>query len=127
MSQADVDDTKVTPLRPAQRVERPSANALRQRKFRKKQKRQSVTPGVTPLPTVTPSTVALVPSAPVTVPAAQTPRNGITVAILMAALSLATVSAGFSITGMTSIFVASFWPVIAMGVALEFGKLSAVA
>jgi len=45
----------------------------------------------------------------------------------VAALALATVSAGFSITGMTSIFVGSFWPVIGMGVALELGKLSAVA
>jgi hypothetical protein len=79
------------------------------------------------VPTVAEPSVTLVPSAPVTVPAAQTPRNGITVATLMAALSLAAVSAGFSITGMTSIFVGSFWPVIAMGVALEFGKLSAVA
>jgi hypothetical protein len=45
----------------------------------------------------------------------------------LSALALATVSAGFSITGMTSIFIGSFWPVIAMGVALESGKLSAVA
>ena len=45
----------------------------------------------------------------------------------MAALALATVSAGFSITGMTSIFVGSFLPVIGMGVALELGKLSTVA
>jgi hypothetical protein len=32
---------------------------------------------------------------------------------------LATVSGGFSITGMTSIFVRAYWPVIGMGVALE--------
>jgi hypothetical protein len=37
------------------------------------------------------------------------------------------VSAGFSITGMTSIFVGAYWPVIGMGIALEVGKLSAVA
>ena len=43
------------------------------------------------------------------------------------ALALATVSAGYSITGLTSIFVGSFWPVVAMGIALEAGKLSAVA
>src|SRR5262249_29401824 len=30
-------------------------------------------------------------------------------------------------TGLTSIFVGAFWPVIAMGVALELGKLCAVA
>ena len=52
---------------------------------------------------------------------------GITLATLTAALALATVSAGFSITGMTSIFVGAYWPVIGMGVALEIGKLSAVA
>src|SRR5207244_6395110 len=46
---------------------------------------------------------------------------------LIAALGLATVSGGFSITGMTSIFVGAFWPVIGMGIALEVGKLSAVA
>jgi hypothetical protein len=45
----------------------------------------------------------------------------------LAALALATVSAGFSITGLTSIFVGAFWPVVAMGCALELGKLSAVA
>jgi len=45
----------------------------------------------------------------------------------VAALGLAAVSAGFSITGMTSIFVGATLPVIGMGVALELGKLSAVA
>ena len=38
---------------------------------------------------------------------------------LLAALALATVSAGFSIYGFTSIFVGAFWSVIGMGVALE--------
>jgi len=45
----------------------------------------------------------------------------------VAALALAAVSAGFSITGMTSIFVGATVPVIGMGVALELGKLSAAA
>jgi hypothetical protein len=53
--------------------------------------------------------------------------SGVTFSTTMSALALATVSAGFSITGLTSIFIGSFWPVIAMGVALEAGKLSAVA
>ena len=53
--------------------------------------------------------------------------RGITFATLAAALALATVSGGFSITGMTSIFVGAFLPVIGMGVALELGKLAAVA
>ena len=46
---------------------------------------------------------------------------------LVAALSLATVSAGFSIVGLTAIFAGRFWPIIGMGCALEFGKLSGVA
>jgi hypothetical protein len=46
---------------------------------------------------------------------------------LTAALALAAISAWFSITGMTSVFVGAFWPVIGMGIALEAGKLSAVA
>jgi hypothetical protein len=45
---------------------------------------------------------------------------------LFAALSLAGVSAAFSIVGLTSIFQGSFWPIVCMGVALELGKLSAV-
>src|SRR5712671_5103914 len=53
--------------------------------------------------------------------------GGIRLAALTAALALATVSGGFSITGMTSIFVGAFWPVVGMGVALEIGKLAAVA
>jgi hypothetical protein len=53
--------------------------------------------------------------------------RGITFATLTAALALATVSGGFSITGMTSIFVGAYWPVIGMGVSLEVGKLSAIA
>jgi hypothetical protein len=57
------------------------------------------------------------------------PRHGrgITFATLTAALALATVSGGFSIYGMTSIFVGALYPVVGMGIALELGKLSAVA
>jgi hypothetical protein len=46
---------------------------------------------------------------------------------LLAALSLATCSAYFSIVGLTAIFAGTFWPVVGMGAALEAGKLSAVA
>src|SRR5262249_12642865 len=68
----------------------------------------------------------LVPDTGVHVP---TKRDGhsITFFTLTAALALATVSAYFSITGLTSIFVGAFWSVIGMGIALEIGKLSAVA
>jgi len=47
--------------------------------------------------------------------------------ILGAALALASVSGWYSITGLTSIFIGAFWPVIAMGIALELGKLCAAA
>jgi len=53
--------------------------------------------------------------------------GGIRFATLTAALALATVSGGFSITGMTSIFVGAYWSVVGMGLALEVGKLAAVA
>jgi hypothetical protein len=46
---------------------------------------------------------------------------------LLTALASATVSAGFSIYGLTSIFVGAFWPVIALGLVLECDKLRAVA
>jgi hypothetical protein len=47
--------------------------------------------------------------------------------VLTAALSMAAVSGGYSIFGMASIFTGAAVPVIAMGVALEYGKLTAVA
>jgi hypothetical protein len=53
--------------------------------------------------------------------------RGIRFVTLTAALALATVSGGFSIYGMTAVFVGATLPVIGMGVALELGKLSAVA
>jgi hypothetical protein len=46
-------------------------------------------------------------------------------ATLSAALALTSVSAAFSIDGLTAIFGGAFWPVIAMGMALEVGKLVA--
>jgi hypothetical protein len=58
---------------------------------------------------------------------AQRHGRGIRFVTLTAALGLATVSGGFSITGMTSIFVGAYWPVVGMGLALEVGKLAAVA
>jgi len=51
----------------------------------------------------------------------------VTAATLVAALALATCSAAFSISGLTSIFAGAFWAVIGLGVAFEIGKLSAVA
>ena len=46
---------------------------------------------------------------------------------LLSALGLASISGFFSIVGLTSIFLGSLWPVIAMGSVFEVAKLSAVA
>jgi hypothetical protein len=46
---------------------------------------------------------------------------------LLTALGLAGVSGFFSIVGLTTIFLGSFWPVVGMGSAFEGAKLSAVA
>jgi hypothetical protein len=107
-----MSETNVTALRPAAKPDR--TNAERQRRFKQKRKQQR-------LAAVT---------EPVTQPAeAKQPGrgNGIIASTIVAALALATVSAGFSITGMTAVFVGATMPVIGMGVALELGKLSAVA
>jgi hypothetical protein len=61
---------------------------------------------------------------PIAVPRRET---GLAIATLTAALLLAVCSAGFSICGLTAIFAGAFWAVVAMGAALELGKLSAVA
>jgi hypothetical protein len=45
----------------------------------------------------------------------------------LAALSLATCSAAFSISGLTAIFAGATGPVVGLGIAFEIGKLSAVA
>jgi hypothetical protein len=47
--------------------------------------------------------------------------------LLFAALCVATVSGSFSIVGLTAVFTGAFWPIIAMGIALEIAKLSGVA
>ena len=49
------------------------------------------------------------------------------VAAFIVALTLACVSAAFSIDGLTTIFAGAFWPIITMGAALEAGKLVAAA
>jgi hypothetical protein len=155
MVQATDDDAmtadNVRPIRPdvtpepQPRRERPKDHraAARKAKSRSKNKidrdagHNKVTPVYAPpiAPTVTPSDVedvtlpahATAPrwrSAPASQRAAE--HHRIDRLTLLAALALATVSAGFSIYGFTSIFVGAFWPVIGMGVALELGKLRAV-
>ncbi len=114
------DTINVTKLRPSPakgEVARPKDRTAAERS-RRYRKRKRAVHAVTPAVTVAPA---------VTVTPARHGAPVVTAVTLVAALALATVSAGFSITGMTSIFVGSFWPVIGMGVALETGKLSAVA
>jgi hypothetical protein len=67
------------------------------------------------------------PNAPPQVAHLSHPAATVTVATIVAALALATCSAAFSISGLTSIFAGAFWPVIGLGAAFELGKLSAVA
>ena len=114
MAQAtDESSTNVTPLRRAD-----PTNAERQRRHRAKKRRPTVTPK--PARSVTPPVTRTV----------TVERHGsvtVTTATLIAALALATCSAAFSISGLTSIFAGAFWPVIGLGVAFELGKLSAVA
>ncbi len=49
------------------------------------------------------------------------------IAVTLGALALASVSAGFAIMGLTAIFRGAEWSVVAMGAAMELGKLTAVA
>src|SRR5215469_3940128 len=109
--------TNVTPLRPAD-----PTNAERQRRHRDKRRKRTVTRRVAPTVTV--------PVTPRVTPTVTVERHGsvtVTAATLVAALALATCSAAFSISGLTSIFAGAFWAVIGLGVAFEIGKLSAVA
>jgi hypothetical protein len=121
----DADNVTPVRLRPLGPRRRDATAGERQKRYRQRQKERRRNVTVTPqepLPAVTePIQAAVVPA-----PLRRRPCL-VTLSATVSALALATVSAGFSITGMTSIFVGSFWPVIAMGVALELGKLSTVA
>jgi hypothetical protein len=127
-----VDITNVTALHPkAERQTRSKpdrTNSERQKRFR--EKRRGQLPAVTPEGTVTSPVIEKEPdghnAVTVATPMAAS-RDGVTVSTFAAALFLATVSGGFSIFGMTAVFAGAFWPVIGMGIALEGGKLSAVA
>jgi hypothetical protein len=133
----DSDVIRLRPLGP--RRKDPTA-AERQRRYRQKRKRNVTRRDVTAdtsspviaehVQTVVAPVGAVIPndfSDNITVRPYGRRPFGVTFSATVSALALATVSAGFSITGMTSIFVGSFWPVVAMGVALESSKLSAVA
>jgi len=81
-----------------------------------------VTEGVTTAVTES-VTGTVAPESPVTTRRARP----VTYAALVVALALASVSAAFSIDGLTVIFAGAFWPVVTMGVTLEAGKLVATA
>jgi urease gamma subunit len=61
-------------------------------------------------------------------PAALRGRDVVAVAAMLfaAALGVAGVAATFNIVGLTHVFNGAFWPVIAMGIALEVSKLAAI-
>jgi len=85
----------------------------------------SVTPSVTDVAPVVTEAVSVT-----VTPAAMMARRSVTpvkLAALIVALALASVSAAFSIDGLTAIFSGAFWPIITMGAALEAGKLVAAA
>ena len=107
--------------------------ARRYRERRKQGKRKPATPpprpvtakpvGV-PVPASRSASRVTVPAS-VTVPAWRV--GGVTrIMTFLAGLALATVSAGFSVVGLTSVFVGAYWPIIGMGLAFEFGKLAAI-
>jgi hypothetical protein len=85
----------------------------------------SVTSTVTDVtPTVTEAlSVTVTPEAA----GARRSMTAVKLAALIVALALASMSAAFSIDGLTAIFAGAFWPVITMGAALEAGKLVAAA
>jgi hypothetical protein len=77
-------------------------------------------PTPNPTPVSTPSPVLSSSSRTAPAPAA------VSRSAFLVALALAAVSGSFAIYGLTSIFSGAFLPVIAMGTALEAGKLAAV-
>src|SRR5215831_10351531 len=106
MSMAD----KVTELRPSQ-ASKPTANALRQRRYRARKNASKQTGGVTPPVSVTPPALSQ--------------RNAGDVAAYMAAIGLASVAALFSIRGMVTLFPGAPVLIIAMACTMEASKLIA--
>src|SRR5260370_29079865 len=118
----------ITELRPKPKD---PTGAQRQARYRKKRN------GIVTVPAISASSATIAHPIPTPPPLAgrdvapvTAPRNGgtgITVATLTAALSLPTVSGGFSIYGMRSIFTRPLYPVAGMALARDLRKLSALA
>jgi hypothetical protein len=116
-----MSDTNIMPLRP--KAKDPT-NAQRQARLRRRRK------GVVTVETGAPAAPIALPIPPPhagrgapTVTPESNGGAGVTLATLTAALALATVSGGFSIYDMTSIFTGALYPVIGMGAALELGGI----
>ena len=118
MAEADAT-TNVTALHPS----RPLTSTERSRRHRDRKRKK---PRRAPATGSPPATFAATPRA-TPLRASHATAGIVTAATLVAALALATCSAAFSISGLTSIFAGAFWAVIGLGVAFEIGKLSAVA
>jgi hypothetical protein len=97
--------------------------------------RKGWTPPPAKVQRVPPKAADAPPDAAVNAPPAAAPHaapdapsgRAVTAATLLAALSLATCSAAFSISGLTAIFAGATAAVVGLGIAFEIGKLSAVA
>ena len=98
------------------RVPASPAASARAYRARKQQQREAVTTIPATIAPVTPSTVTPVPPVTMTVTTAIT---------FTAGLALASVSGGFSITGLTHIFAGAPVAVIGMGAVMELGKVAA--
>jgi hypothetical protein len=118
------DSANITrlPRRPADRTA-----AARAKRYRDRKRDAAKADNATPQPaevTVKPDhgvTASVVPTA------MRRGRDGVSPAVLVTALGIASVSAFFSITGMTHVFSGSFWAITAMGVGLECAKLASIA
>lgn len=102
----------------------PPATAPRKPRVPAARRSIHATPGAAPAATEPAAPDAASPAAP---DAASPAASTVMMATFAAALALAACSAGMSVTGLSTIFAGASLPVIGMGTALEFGKLSAVA
>jgi hypothetical protein len=96
---------------------RDRTNAARQKRWRERRRLQT---SGSAAQTVT------IPAA-ITSPPSVRRRSVVPALTLCAALAVAAVSGSFSIIGLAAVFTGAFWPVIAMGGALECAKLASVA
>jgi hypothetical protein len=100
----------VTPFAKTDRTAAARSRAYR----RRKRAAEAVTaPGVTPSPPSPPPIIVTPPS------------RTVTAITFTAGLSVSSVSAAFSVVGLTAIFAGSYWPIVAMGATVEGAKIAA--